>query len=245
MGDNNGVVGGFEAGAGTAGGSTTTTGALPKLRLTLKMPSSQSLEALAPPASSAAGSAKKKVVRSTGGAGKGKPRAKSSTAGPSVGLPVQSAGDAAEAAPNHTGHPGREKKELGGQFCEQIDQLRRMRVFKTRKWLPASTTIRTISGVDLCLPMWSREGGFNHAEPNGSRRNSLEALAKPPPASSGMSYICPEVTCGKVFDAKEKLKRHQAVHRKKLQLKLPSLKLVQQQALARSEAPTSKLDSEL
>lgn len=143
-----------------------------------------------------------------------------------------------------------EKKELPAQFAEQIKQLKEMRKLKTRKWTQAQTSIKTLSGHTLLLPIWAREGTFTHTtglDPR-NRRNSTDATLKitltaRPQTASEAVFICPEATCGKVFDAKDKWKRHQAVHRKKaakLQLKLPSLKLVQRQ----SEQANAELASE-
>lgn len=129
---------------------------------------------------------------------------------------------------------------------------------KTRKWTTSQVAITTISGVPLTIPMWTREGGFSHATTDhGSRRASIDGLAE-----SGETFACDFDGCKKVFDGKDKLRRHQNVHKKKLQLKLPSFKLVQQQQqqqeqqdqssqadvpsdLPNDETTTSKLESEI
>lgn len=144
-----------------------------------------------------------------------------------------------------------EKKELPAQFAEQIKELHTLRRLKTRKWTQAQATIKTLSGQSLVLPIWAREGTFNHeaAPESRSRRNSTDGALKitltTRSANAGDSsvFICPEPTCGKVFDAKDKWKRHQVVHKKKaakLQLKLPSLKLVQKQSEQAVAEPTSE-----
>lgn len=120
-----------------------------------------------------------------------------------------------------------EKKELPAQFTEQIQQLKELKRLKTRKWTRTQTTIRTISGATLTLPIWAREGSFAHMTApasGGGRRASVDGALN----VTGETFPCQEPGCKKVFDAKDKWKRHQLVHKRKaakLQLKLPSLKL--------------------
>jgi hypothetical protein len=120
-----------------------------------------------------------------------------------------------------------EKKELPPQFAEQIQQLKDLKRLRTRKWTQTQATIKTISGATLTLPIWAREGSFSHmaAPASGAgRRASVDGALNAP----GETFPCQEPGCKKVFDAKDKWKRHQLVHKRKaakLQLKLPSLKL--------------------
>lgn len=120
-----------------------------------------------------------------------------------------------------------EKKELPAQFADQIQQLKELKKLKTRKWTKTQTTVKTLSGTTLILPIWAREGSFSHmAAPTttGSRRASVDGTLN----LTGETFACQEAGCKKVFDAKDKLKRHVAVHRKKAakqQMKIPSLKL--------------------
>ncbi len=139
-----------------------------------------------------------------------------------------------------------ERKELPPQFADTIRQLKEMRKYKTRKWTASQATITTVSGVQLTLPIWAREGGgFDHNTtdfPAGksSRRNSIDGLAEKPP-----SFLCPEENCGKAFDTREKLKRHANLHKKKMKLKLPNLKLLHSHSQVVESLPDSELPSEL
>ena len=75
-----------------------------------------------------------------------------------------------------------------------------------------------------------------HPPEPGSRRNSLNGLATVTTAinsevdgASDEVFTCDFEGCSKAFNTKDKLKRHQNMHKKRLQLKLPSMKLIQQQ----------------
>lgn len=114
--------------------------------------------------------------------------------------------------------------------------MKELRKLKTRKWTQTQTTIKTISGATLVLPIWAREGSFSQMDPppttGTNRRGSVDGTLN---LTTGESFACQEPGCKKVFDAKDKLNRHQVVHKRKaakLQLKIPSLKLT----LSRSEA---------
>lgn len=110
--------------------------------------------------------------------------------------------------------------------------------------MQAETSITTLSGATLVLPIWAREGSFQHhssasgATDNGSRRASIDGSL-----DVSESYQCD--ICKKTFDMKDKWRRHQLVHKKKLQLKLPNWKLVHKASENEEAAdPASELMSE-
>lgn len=141
--------------------------------------------------------------------------------------------------------PVLEKREFPPQFAEQIQILKGLRAFKTRKWTARAATLKTISGASLVIPMWTREGDFaGEGQPgfvgSTSRRASVDGALET--AAQAPTWVCPEESCRKVFDAKEKWRRHQAVHKKKLQLKLPNLSRIKEQQSQQQALPTSMAD---
>lgn len=98
------------------------------------------------------------------------------------------------------------------QFPEQILFVQEMRRFKCRRWRVEPATVTLLGGGrTLTIPCWVKDKVINCKV--AGRATSLP------------TFVCTYEGCHKIFDAKDKWRRHQNLHRKKaaaagLQLKL-------------------------
>lgn len=233
------------ASSGASSASTTTattgstTGATPKLKLTFKLaeiraaspvPSSTSGDgeaASAPEAAAVAGPAAKKPRRP----------AKRDVAAPasssSFVTPYKKARK--EAAPTGSATAERpSSKETNSssvtttispppsgassriQFPEQLAFVREMKKLRVRRWRREPTTVGLLGGRSLSLPCWARDRpSAPPATAPGAGGPSKTRASNESTAAFAPTFVCTWEGCHKIFDAKDKWRRHLNLHRRK------------------------------
>jgi hypothetical protein len=84
------------------------------------------------------------------------------------------------------------------QFPEQVAFVQEMRQFRARKWRHEPCELSLLGGRTVLLSGWNRE------------------RTTKPSKSMTPTFVCTFEGCHKIFDAKDKWRRHQNLHKKKL-----------------------------
>lgn len=93
-------------------------------------------------------------------------------------------------------------------FPEQVEFVGEMRKFRARKWsLSMNVAVKMLAGRALQLPGWSRNT-TDQSLPPKTEGHRDKILGLP-------TFVCTYEECHKIFDSKDKWRRHQNTHRKR------------------------------
>lgn len=93
-------------------------------------------------------------------------------------------------------------------FPEQVQFVKEMKKFRPRRWrLESMITLTLLAGKTLLLPGWvHEEKAIAYGAPQ---------TASPRAQSLPTTFVCTYEGCHKIFDVKDKWRRHQNAHKKK------------------------------
>lgn len=109
---------------------------------------------------------------------------------------------------------------LGGassrvQFPEQITFVREMRKLRARRWRRESTAVSLLGGRSLTLPCWARDRPTASSYGGGTSGSPKTARTGEDASTFAPTFVCTWEGCHKIFDAKDKWRRHLNLHRRK------------------------------
>lgn len=137
----------------------------------------------------------RKETASTGGTTVGQPPSREINPSPSTSVASTSPGGASSRV----------------QFPEQITFVREMRKLRARRWRRESTTVPLLGGRSLVLPCWARDRPIVASGTGGSPKVHVTEDS----STFAPTFVCTWEGCHKIFDAKDKWRRHLNLHRRK------------------------------
>ena len=107
------------------------------------------------------------------------------------------------------------------QFPEQQEFVQEMQKFRARKWRLEPANLALLGKYSLSLPCWSRDKTANAS--NAAIRSLLNSGSQKSLSKSTKfkgfhpTFVCAHEGCHKIFDTKDKWRRHQITHKRRAQ----------------------------